>query len=194
MVQQIGVWQGDWRIPGVPPVDRVSKWARSGDPFVASRSPTPPAVTTPADDDHNDVNDIDIREGRRRQLAHTPKAAVGPGSRPEKKRRVDQPDETLARRPPPPPGDGLRDVGIHGLLLFRSEPGLKIGIRKNGLQEKLPPDHPLLNLYRDILLMTHPGNRKCVKNHINVVCRTFRPLHWTELLTCPEPVVDFLRR
>lgn len=89
---------------------------------------------------------------------------------------------------------------------LNSEQTLKIKLRENGLQQKLPTNHPLLALYRELLLITHPSNPECVKNYMSVI-RTFRfvqdrivdeekrlSVHWSELLMRPELVVDYLRR
>lgn len=88
-----------------------------------------------------------------------------------------------------------------------NERSLKLRLKEAGLQQKLPADHPLLKLYRKLLLITHPNNLECVKNYLSVISRTLRfvqdrivdgekrvPVHWLELLLRPEAIVDFLRR
>lgn len=80
-------------------------------------------------------------------------------------------------------------------------------LKEKGLQQNLPNDHPLLVLYRDLLLITHPANPECVKNYMSIVSRMFRyvhdrivgsewtfPAHWSQLLLHPELVVEYLRR
>lgn len=47
-------------------------------------------------------------------------------------------------------------------------------LARKGLQAKLEESHPLLMLYKDVLLTTHPSQPDAVKNCTSMISRTFR--------------------
>jgi len=75
----------------------------------------------------------------------------------------------------------------------------------DGLQQKLPADHPFLKLCQSSLLQTHPTQPNAVKNYLAILSRVFRyvsdqltinvrwKFHWLELLQHPQLIIDYLK-
>lgn len=74
----------------------------------------------------------------------------------------------------------------------------------DNLQLRVPDDHPLLTLYRNVLVLTHPNEANVVNNYTAIVARVLRfatdrltrdgrpPANWCDLVTSADPIVEYL--
>lgn len=75
-----------------------------------------------------------------------------------------------------------------------------------GLQQQLPADHPLLQLHKETLKITHPNQHEARENYVNTASRVLRfvndrleslghpPVHWVDLLLAPKIIMEYFEK
>lgn len=187
---QVELWQGSWDIPNVPDVDRLSPYVKANaltSLFDESRSPSPVVSSTFVPQSPTEIPSTPTTSGH---------SGLHPVTESPRVNIIDVIVTVLY---------------VKSYCFFsndQNEKPITILCRLNmaGLQNKFPENHPLLQLYRSILAMSHPNQDEAVANYVSTASRTFRYIedwvkkekvpynHWVDLFTQPNAVLEYLSK
>lgn len=81
---------------------------------------------------------------------------------------------------------------------------LETVLKVKGFHDKLPKNHEMLILYRDLLKQSHPNQERAVLNYVAIISRVFEyvssamekaekpPQHWSDMLQEDQLVIRYL--